>query len=925
MKPKKTVLNFNLHQPLRISPESDAFLWDAKNKKQFKIASKKFYEPTLDLLGSELVKNPDFKFNLGLTGTFIEQAKEFSPELINMLKDVISQGHSRNQLELLGDTYYDSLAEFFKNPLEFNKQVSKQRDLLKQEFDITPTSYKHTKRPFNNFIAEQIKNNGFSAMITDVFDDSFNETAYRLSDSADFLVLKRNIHLSHLLSRNKVRDAKDYISLLKEGVEPVVLSYAIGRVGDASFRDFWRNFMNESEGILETHLVKNAYRENELAQLPEILISKNQALTHNGWKNASDTTKGLINTRTEFELFKQIENLYNFPDAAMSKEDRRQRRILTSYANFRFLSGSDDSPDIRSNPYGNPIDATYIFTRKIDTLENKLKSNTLKFEILKRRKKDIFLTASPELSGISERIAHQGAVPINMFGGMAIVASSMANYLAEQGFDSRILTLDLNMNYDAKARDEYRQKIAAETNVHEDKIYLVRSFAFESIENPYNQVSKEFLASESQNYAMKYVFPKLLNENRSIAHIYYDQVFGGVSSAEFKQIANGLINLKDSRVLKNIQYSNNIHDVLLNVDDFKDLPEDTKQNIYYSNGKIASLLTGIKNADGTFMVSEQWLREVVERHFPSRVPEDFAREIEIQNSFGKVHAFLNGLPRDRYPEFAESLKHPDLYFKNDEDKNIYYKHLDKKTLSLINSFSPDSNILESKLKNKLAFQRLVGLNEDPNALLAVYSGRFDFYQKQCEILTEIVPHLQNELKNQGINLQFAYISNPVEDVDVLNAYRAVGGQAVNSNGSISLSRFSLPLEILGNAGADVAVGASFMEMCGLNDALALMHGALPAFTKTGGLIDKITNYSVEGFKGASSTYGNGVLFGTSHDDIWFGFKHSFELASYLQKNPDINRKLTYNRMVDARDKLSIDKQGEKFVSALTSVMGRPLQ
>ncbi|MFP4567606.1 MAG: glycogen/starch synthase [Candidatus Woesearchaeota archaeon] len=914
---KKTIINFNLHQPLRLSPDRTSFLWDSKNKKQFLDSSKKFYEPTLDFLGNLLSKESSFKFNLGMSGTFIEQAKEYSPNLLNSLKDVVVQGNGSNQLELLGETYYDSVAEFFKNPSEFNRQVSKHRDLLKQEFDITPTSYKHTKRPFNNFIANQLRQNNFSVMLSDIRDDSFKKSAYNLNgDDNGFLILKRNVEFSHLFSRGMVKDPVNYLSILREGVDPIVLSYAIGRVGNSSFNDFWSNLVESSKGYLDFNLARNIYSKQEISGLDEINISRNQALSNGDWKNAKHITNDLITTKTEFELFKQIEHLFEFPASALSREDKHRRDVLTSYANFRFLRGDDDSPDIRSNPYGNAIDATYFFTRKVDDLENVLNKNTIKFEILKRRKKDIILNESPEFARISPSIAHQGAVPINTFGGMAIVASSIANYLAEQGFDSRILTLDLTQNYDVRARDEYRQKIAADMNVHEDKIYLVRSFAFESIKNPYDKVPNEFLASEAQNYKMKYVFPKLLNENRSIIDVYHDQIFGGVSSAEFKQIKLSLKKLKDPRILKNVQYSHNIHDVLLNIEDFKDLPEETKQNhLFYSNGKIASLLTGIKNADGVFMVSEQWLREVKERYFPNRVPEDFAREIDIQASFGKVYAFLNGLPRDRYPEFAESLKHPDLYFKN----------ADKKTLSLINSFGPDSNILEAKLKNKSAFQRLVGLNEDPNALLAVYSGRFDFYQKQCHILTEIIPHLQNNLKEQGINMQFAYISNPVEDIDVLSAYRAVGGQTMNSNGSISLSPFTLELELLGNAGADVAVGTSYIEMCGLNDALALMHGAIPAFTATGGIIDKLINYSVAGFKGDYSTHGNGVLFNSDHDSIWHGLKRAFELADYLQKRPELNRELMYTRMVDARDKLSVDRQGELFVKYLSDIMGRQLQ
>ncbi|MFW6311480.1 MAG: hypothetical protein ACOC1K_04515, partial [Nanoarchaeota archaeon] len=472
MEPKKTILNFNMHQPLRLSPQRDNFLWDEKNKLQFREAAKLYYEPTLNTLSELMIKNPEFKFNLGMSGTFLEQAKEFSPELMTLLKDITSHGFDHEQLELLGETYYNSLAEFFKNPNEFNAQVANQRDFLKQEFGVTPTTYRHTKRPFNDYVASQLQENGFDIILSDIFDNDDEKFAYQFKqDNQDsVLVLKRNITQSHLLSRHKLTDSSAYISSLENNPAPVVLSYAVGRVGGKDFEEFWRNFALKSKGRLNTKLASDVYSKEEISNLPIISSQIDHSISHaKDWKTAQDITRGLIDNNSEFELFKQIESLFEFPDKAVTEDNKRRRSILTAYSNFRFLDDNkDDSPAIRANPYGNSVDATFQFTRKVDDLESRLKNEELKFNILKRKQKDIILTASPELSAISNYIAHQGAVPINSFGGMAIVASSMANYLAEQGFDSRILTLDMTQNYDKTAQDLYRQKIAADANVHED-------------------------------------------------------------------------------------------------------------------------------------------------------------------------------------------------------------------------------------------------------------------------------------------------------------------------------------------------------------------------------------------------------------------------------------------------------------------------
>ncbi len=138
-----TVLNFNLDQPLRLHPNvgSKQFIWTEKNKSIFTEAAKDYYLPTLETLGEALFRNPHFKFNLGMSGTFLEQAKAYSPSLMYLLKDLTLMGTKKGQLELLGETYYNSLAEFFKHSNEFKQQIQQHRDLLKEEFGITPIIY----------------------------------------------------------------------------------------------------------------------------------------------------------------------------------------------------------------------------------------------------------------------------------------------------------------------------------------------------------------------------------------------------------------------------------------------------------------------------------------------------------------------------------------------------------------------------------------------------------------------------------------------------------------------------------------------------------------------------------------------------------------------------------------------------------------
>jgi hypothetical protein len=343
--PTKTILNFNLHQPLRLSPDKDNFLWDEKNKSVFREATSDYYLPMLEMLAEQILKNSEFRFNLGVSGTFLEQAKEYSPELVSFMKELICTNVPKNQIELLGETYYQSLSEFFKNPAELNEQVAKQKDFLRQEFGISPISYKHTKMPFSSFLGEQIKQHGFKTILTDIPDENFKETAYRLEGTEDVVVLKRNVPLSHKLSRGRLNPklfiarpfltesesrAKNYIQEIYRSTQPVLLSFAFGRVGNESYRQFWKDFVKHSEGKLETVLAGQLYSREEISRLPEIYLPVEHSISHlNDWREASKITGGLIDNKTEFELFKHIEQLFYYPSASLTEEDMRHRSILT--------------------------------------------------------------------------------------------------------------------------------------------------------------------------------------------------------------------------------------------------------------------------------------------------------------------------------------------------------------------------------------------------------------------------------------------------------------------------------------------------------------------------------------------------------------------------------------------------------------------
>ena len=119
---KSVVLYLHMHQPLRIKQYSifsvghDHDYWTEKdwyagpnNERIFKKVTEKSYRPMLAKLEKCLVDYPGFKFSISITGTFIEQAQKWAPDLIVTLQRLAKTG----RMEIAGETYYHSLAFFF--------------------------------------------------------------------------------------------------------------------------------------------------------------------------------------------------------------------------------------------------------------------------------------------------------------------------------------------------------------------------------------------------------------------------------------------------------------------------------------------------------------------------------------------------------------------------------------------------------------------------------------------------------------------------------------------------------------------------------------------------------------------------------------------------------------------------------------------
>lgn len=161
---------FQVHQPNRLRHykyfdigEQHYYEDDKANRDILLKVANKCYLPTNALLLDLLREfNGAFKVAFSLSGVFIDQCKRFCPEILDSFKHLAETGF----VEFLDETYYHSLSFLFSHE-EFRQQVKKHRDLITQEFGQVPTTFRNTELIYNNAIAKEVENLGYTTILAE--------------------------------------------------------------------------------------------------------------------------------------------------------------------------------------------------------------------------------------------------------------------------------------------------------------------------------------------------------------------------------------------------------------------------------------------------------------------------------------------------------------------------------------------------------------------------------------------------------------------------------------------------------------------------------------------------------------------------------------------------------------------------------------
>ena len=200
-------LYLHIHQPIRYREYSifdvgnnsnyfhDNYNSRQSNERIFRKVAAKSYQPMLDLLLCKMKEYPDFKISFSITGTWLEQAERWCPELIKIIRKMVDM----RQAEIVGETYYHSLA-FFYNFDEFCDQVKLHAETIERIFNVRPCVFRNTELAYNDELAKWAEGAGYKGVLAEGWDKILGRRSpnyvYRPANCKNLRLLLKNYRLS---------------------------------------------------------------------------------------------------------------------------------------------------------------------------------------------------------------------------------------------------------------------------------------------------------------------------------------------------------------------------------------------------------------------------------------------------------------------------------------------------------------------------------------------------------------------------------------------------------------------------------------------------------------------------------------------------------------------------------------------------------
>ena len=168
---KSICIYFQIHHPERLRKyqffdigKKHNYFDNYANRSELEDLAENCYLPANALL-LELIKKYEGKFKVAfsITGSAIDQLEMHTPEVIRSFQELAATGC----VEFLAETYSHSLASLSEDTDEFEQQVKRHSNTIKQLFGKKPVTFRNTSLIYSDKIGERVAKLGFKTMLTD--------------------------------------------------------------------------------------------------------------------------------------------------------------------------------------------------------------------------------------------------------------------------------------------------------------------------------------------------------------------------------------------------------------------------------------------------------------------------------------------------------------------------------------------------------------------------------------------------------------------------------------------------------------------------------------------------------------------------------------------------------------------------------------
>ncbi len=388
------VLYLHMHQPLRLKHYSifavgqDHDYWTEKdwyagsnNERIFKKIVEKSYRPMLAKLKKCITLYPDFKFSLSITGTFMEQAQKWAPDVLASLREFAQSGH----MEIVAETYYHSLAFFF-NKAEFEAQVRMHQDKVRELFGVEAQIFRNTEFSYNDDLAKWANDFGFKGILAEgwekVLGDNPPNLVYQPEGCNRIKLLVKNYHLSDDIAfrfpdKNWSEwplTADKYIGWLKRSAEngPLINlfmdfeTFGENIWADTGIFSFFEQLVSKWNSDENCNFLTLSEACDSMA--PKAKISVPWTVT---WADTERDLSAWLGNSMQHEAMK---NLYDLRDDVLATGDVKiledWRRLQTSDHIYYMCTKMFDDGGVHAyfSPYDSPFDAFLYFMNTLRDL-----------------------------------------------------------------------------------------------------------------------------------------------------------------------------------------------------------------------------------------------------------------------------------------------------------------------------------------------------------------------------------------------------------------------------------------------------------------------------------------------------------------------------------------------------------------------------